>query len=134
MKRSWVTWTVSAVLALSLATNAVLLLALKHRQQPQGKPEVLIWTFGGMLGYHGINSAGVAHFENALGGGPPGRFAMPHYPVERMMLECDRLDQVFDLLRKDFAKLLDCVVGGDVSWRRNRLVRLRITRFVVPLL
>jgi isopenicillin-N N-acyltransferase-like protein len=37
--------------------------------QPQGKPEVLIWTFGGMLGYHGINSAGVGKFENALGGG-----------------------------------------------------------------
>jgi predicted choloylglycine hydrolase len=68
--------------------------------QPQGKPEVLIWTFGGMLGYHGMNSAGVAHFENALGGGPPGRFGMPHYPVERMMLECERLEQVFDLLQR----------------------------------
>lgn len=68
--------------------------------QPKGKPDVLIWTFGGMLGYHGMNSAGVAHFENALGGGPPSRFGMPHYPVERMMLECDSLEQVFDLLRK----------------------------------
>jgi isopenicillin-N N-acyltransferase-like protein len=68
--------------------------------QPQGKPEVLIWTFGGMLGYHGMNSAGVAHFENALGGGPASRFGISHYPVERMMLECNRLDQIFDLLRK----------------------------------
>ena len=68
--------------------------------QPQGKPEVLIWTFGGMLGYHGMNSVGLAHFENALGGGPRSRFGLPHYPVERMMLECDRLEQVFDLLRK----------------------------------
>ena len=68
--------------------------------QPQGKPDVLLWTFGGMLGYHGMNSAGVAHFENALGGGPPSRFGISHYPVERMMLECSRLEQVFELLGK----------------------------------
>ena len=67
--------------------------------KPQDKPEVLMWTFGGMLGYHGVNSAGLAHFENALGGGPSNRFGIPHYPVERMMLECDRLDRAIDLLR-----------------------------------
>jgi isopenicillin-N N-acyltransferase-like protein len=78
----------------------IIQLAYVLHLQPHGKPEVLIWTFGGMLGYHGLNSAGVAHFENALGGGPRTRFGLPHYPVERMMLECDRLDQVFDLLRK----------------------------------
>ena len=38
--------------------------------KPVNKPEVLTWTFGGMIGYHGMNSAGVAHFANALGGGP----------------------------------------------------------------
>jgi isopenicillin-N N-acyltransferase-like protein len=78
----------------------VIQLAYVLHLEPQGKPEVLIWTFGGMLGYHGLNSAGVAHFENALGGGPRTRFGLPHYPVERMMLECVRLEQVFDLLRK----------------------------------
>jgi isopenicillin-N N-acyltransferase-like protein len=67
--------------------------------QPQGKPEIIMWTFGGMLGYHGMNSAGVAHFENALGGGPSNRFGIPHYPVERMMLECDRLERAIYLLR-----------------------------------
>jgi isopenicillin-N N-acyltransferase-like protein len=80
--------------------HEVIQLAYVLHLQPQGKPEVLIWTFGGMLGYHGINSAGVAHFENALGGGPRTRFGLPHYPVERMMYECERLEQVFDLLRK----------------------------------
>jgi len=59
---------------------------------------MLMWTFG-MLGYHGMNSAGVAHFESASGGGPDNRFGIPHYPVERMMLECDRLDRATDLLR-----------------------------------
>ena len=67
--------------------------------QPRNKPEVLIWTFGGMIGYHGINSVGIAHFANALGGGPAGKFAMPHYPVKRMMLECKSLDQAAELLR-----------------------------------
>jgi isopenicillin-N N-acyltransferase-like protein len=67
--------------------------------QPKNKPEVLLWTFGGMIGYHGMNSAGIAHFANALGGGPQSRFAMPHYPVKRMMLECARLSEAVDLLR-----------------------------------
>lgn len=66
--------------------------------QPQNKPEVLIWTFGGMIGYHGMNSAGIAHFANALGGGPASRFAMPHYPVKRLMLECTTAQQAVDLL------------------------------------
>ncbi|MCP5117847.1 MAG: hypothetical protein GY953_44070 [bacterium] len=68
--------------------------------KPPGKPEVLIWTFGGMIGYHGMNSAGVAHFANALGGGPGGQFAMPHYPVKRMMLECTRMTEILELFER----------------------------------
>jgi isopenicillin-N N-acyltransferase-like protein len=67
--------------------------------KPKNKPEVLIWTFGGMIGYHGMNSAGVAHFANALGGGPKGRFGLPHYPVKRMMLECTSVQDAVQLLR-----------------------------------
>ena len=67
--------------------------------QPQNKPEVLIWTFGGMLGYHGMNSAGVAHFSNALSGGPRNQFGMPEYVYERLMLECSTTEQVIDVLR-----------------------------------
>jgi isopenicillin-N N-acyltransferase-like protein len=68
--------------------------------QPENKPEVLIWTFGGMLGYHGMNSAGVAHFSNALSGGPRPQFGMPEYVYERLMLECSSTEQVIDVLRK----------------------------------
>jgi isopenicillin-N N-acyltransferase-like protein len=68
--------------------------------QPKDKPEVLIWTFGGMLGYHGMNSAGVAHFSNALSGGPSARFGMPEYLYERLMLECGSTEEVIDILRK----------------------------------
>lgn len=44
--------------------------------KPKNKPQVLIWNFGGMIGYHSMNSAGVAIFENALSEGgsvPPGK-------------------------------------------------------------
>ncbi len=68
--------------------------------EPVGKPAVLIWTFGGMLGYHGMNSAGVAHFSNALSGGPASQFGMPEYVYERLMLECSSVEQVIDSLRK----------------------------------
>jgi hypothetical protein len=35
-----------------------------------------------MLGYHGMNSAGVAHFSNALAGGPRNQIDMPEYVYE----------------------------------------------------
>jgi isopenicillin-N N-acyltransferase-like protein len=71
--------------------------------KPKSKPQVLIWTFGGMIGYHGMNSAGVAIFENALsenGEIPPGRFAMPHYPVKRMILESSSVEAALELFQK----------------------------------
>ena len=80
-------------------TSEVIPLAYVLHLQPKDKPEVLMWTFGGMIGYHGMNNAGVAHFANALGGGPQARFAMPHYPVKRMMLECSTVKQAAGLLR-----------------------------------
>jgi isopenicillin-N N-acyltransferase-like protein len=71
--------------------------------KPKSKPQVLIWTFGGMIGYHGMNSAGVAIFENALsdsGEVPRGRFAMPHYPVKRMILESSSVETALSLFEK----------------------------------
>jgi predicted choloylglycine hydrolase len=59
-----------------------------------------MWTFGGQIGYHGLNAAGVAHFANALGGGPAWKFGLSHYPVKRMMLERGTLAEVYDLLRR----------------------------------
>jgi isopenicillin-N N-acyltransferase-like protein len=70
------------------------------RLEPEGKPAVLMWTFGGMIGYHGLNAAGVAHFANSLGGGPVWKMALPHYPVKRLMLETHSLDDVLALLRR----------------------------------
>jgi isopenicillin-N N-acyltransferase-like protein len=55
-----------------------------------------------MIGYHGMNTTGVAIFENALserGAVPPGRFAMPHYPVKRMILESSSIEAALGLFR-----------------------------------
>jgi isopenicillin-N N-acyltransferase-like protein len=66
---------------------------------PSDRPEVLMWTFGGMIGYHGVNEYGVAHFANSLGGGPEWQFAISHYPLKRMILEQKSLDDVRQLIR-----------------------------------
>lgn len=68
--------------------------------QPRGKPALVMWTFGGQIGYHGLNGNGVAHFANSLGGGPSWKMGLPHYPVKRMMLEQSTLAGVFDVLRQ----------------------------------
>ena len=70
------------------------------RLVPASGPRLLMWTFGGMLGYHGMNEYGVAHFANSLGGGPAWRFALSHYPLKRMLLEQRCLADVRRLLKE----------------------------------
>jgi isopenicillin-N N-acyltransferase-like protein len=67
---------------------------------PKEGPRILMWTFGGHLGYHGMNSAGVAHFANALGGGPSWRLALPHYPVKRELLRQQTVAECLDVLER----------------------------------
>ena len=69
------------------------------RLEPEGKPALLMWTFGGMIGYHGLNANGVAHFANSLGGGPAWKMGLPHYPVKRMMLEQRTIEDVLAMLQ-----------------------------------
>ena len=71
---------------------------LKLRPRSPLKPKMLMWTFGGMLGYHGINSRGVAHFANALGGGPAWKLALSHYPLKRVLLEQISLRRVVSMM------------------------------------
>jgi isopenicillin-N N-acyltransferase-like protein len=70
------------------------------RLEPEGKPAVLMWTFGGMIGYHGLNTPGVAHFANSLGGGPAWQPGLPHYPIKRLMLEQQTVPDILALLRR----------------------------------
>ena len=79
---------------------AMMDLAYVLHLKPKDKPHVMMWTFGGMIGYSGINVCGVGHFANDLGGGPPPRFGMPHYPLKRLMLECTTLEEVRRLIRR----------------------------------
>ncbi len=65
---------------------------------PADRPELIMWTFGGQLGYHGLNEFGVAHCANALGGGPKWKFAPSHYPLKRLLLEQRTLDGVRQLM------------------------------------
>jgi isopenicillin-N N-acyltransferase-like protein len=66
---------------------------------PENHPEVIMWTFGGMLGYHGLNEHGVANFANSLGGGPPWLQGLSHYPLKRQILEQQNLAAVRNVVR-----------------------------------
>ncbi|MFN0197602.1 MAG: C45 family autoproteolytic acyltransferase/hydrolase [Planctomycetaceae bacterium] len=67
--------------------------------EPTDRPPLLIWTFGGMIGYHGLNAHGVAHFANSLGGGPKWKFALAHYPLKRLFLEQKNIDGVVNVMK-----------------------------------
>lgn len=53
---------------------------------PNNGPRMLTATFGGLLGYGGINSAGVGYMMNALANST-WRMGLPHYPVKRALLQ-----------------------------------------------
>lgn len=86
--------------------------------KPTGKPETLMWSFGGMIGYHGINEHGIGQFANDLGGGPARQFAMPHYPIKRLLMECcdmDQVNKVFDTIPVAVnANYVLCAGGGEI--------------------
>lgn len=64
-----------------------------------GRPAAIMWSFGGMIGYHGLNEHGVAHFANSLSGGPRWKYGLSHYPLKRRILEQRTLDEVVATMR-----------------------------------
>ena len=56
------------------------------RVRPDDGPPAVMATFAALVGYPGLNGAGVAHFQNALANGV-WRHALPHYPLKRVLLE-----------------------------------------------
>lgn len=66
--------------------------------QPDGLPEVLMWTFGGVLGNRGLNEHGIAQFADPLGGRPDWRTGIPHDPLRRMILEQPDVAAVHDVV------------------------------------
>lgn len=89
---------------------------------PHRGPRMLMATFGGLLGYGGINSDGIGYMMNALANGT-WRMGMPHYPVKRTLLEQSDIDgclQVFDR-----AKVGSC--GNNLLVDRQRLADVELT-------
>jgi isopenicillin-N N-acyltransferase-like protein len=56
------------------------------RINPDKGPRILMATFGGLIGYGGINSAGIGYMANALANSI-WRLQLPRYPVKRALLE-----------------------------------------------
>lgn len=62
-------------------------LAIMLRVRPNdGRPQALMFTFAGQLGYAGMNEHGLAHFNNALFD-YAWRLALPRQPLKRVLLE-----------------------------------------------
>src|SRR5205823_14582521 len=57
-----------------------------HVEPDQG-PAMLMCSFAGLVGYPGINEAGVSVFQNALSTRSWRGDAMPHYFMKRVLLE-----------------------------------------------
>ncbi|MBI3971669.1 MAG: hypothetical protein HY332_10315 [Chloroflexi bacterium] len=91
--------------------------------RPDDGPPMVMATFGGLVGYPGLNGAGVAFFQNALSNGV-WRHALPHYPLKRVLLEQDDVDGC--LRTVDRARLASCgnMVIGD---RHGRIVDVEAT-------
>jgi isopenicillin-N N-acyltransferase-like protein len=86
------------------------------RVRPDDGPPAVMATFGGLVGYPGVNAAGVAHFQNALSNGV-WRHALPHYPMKRVLFEQTDVDGCLRVF--DRAPLASCgnYVLGDRSGR-----------------
>lgn len=70
---------------------------------PDNDQQILMWTFAGLVGYHGINASGLGIFCNSLPEPPSnGTFTpdsvIPGYAVKRLMLEQTTIEEVLDLL------------------------------------
>jgi len=84
-------------------------LGLVLRIRPAAGPRLLLFTFPGLLGYHGLNSHGVAHFANALPA-RPWRLALPHYPLKRLALATASVAESLGLM----ARVPVCSTGNYV--------------------
>jgi isopenicillin-N N-acyltransferase like protein len=78
--------------------NADLLIML--RVEPDDAPPALMCTFAGLVGYPGINAAGITVFQNALSTSQWRLRGMPHYLLKCVLLEQVTLAGCIDVLRE----------------------------------
>jgi isopenicillin-N N-acyltransferase-like protein len=101
--------------------NADLLVML--RVEPDDAPPALMCTFAGLVGYPGINAAGIAVFQNALSTSQWRPRGMPHYLLKRVLLEQVTLAGCMDVLRN--ARL--CSSTNYVLADRNTVLAVETT-------
>lgn len=92
------------------------------RVEPERGPLMLMATFAGLLGYGGVNSAGVGIMQNSLANSV-WRFGLPHYPLKRAFLEQESVAGC--LAQLDCASLGSC--GNYVICDRERVVNFETT-------
>lgn len=110
-------------------------LVVMLRIEPERGPRILTATFAGLIGYGGINSAGVGFMHNSLANAT-WRLGLPHYPLKRAFLEQESIAGCLAALDRaplascanyvlvDRAQILDvettpdgyAVVGSGTSW------------------
>jgi len=93
--------------------------AILLRVKPgDGRPQAMMFTFAGQLGYSGMNEYGLAHFANALYDftWKPG---LPHYPLKRLMLEQRTIQDCVGLLARhrtcSAANVMLCDGSGNIG-------------------
>ncbi len=98
-------------------------LGIVLRVRPNDGPPMVMATFGGLVGYPGMNAAGVAFFQNALSSGV-WRHALPHYPMKRVLLEQRDVEGCLAVIeRATLASSGNCVLGD----RTGRILDVEAT-------
>jgi isopenicillin-N N-acyltransferase-like protein len=91
--------------------------------EPDHGPSMLMCTFGGLVGYSGLNSAGVAAFQNALSTPAWRASGIPHYFMKRRLLEQTTLSGCLDAV----ARARTCSSGNYVLADRDAVVDVEVT-------
>lgn len=91
------------------------------RVTPERGPRMLMATFGGLLGYPGINDAGVGFMQNSLTNSV-WRFGLPHYPMKRRLLEQSSVEECLAVMKA--SPVGSC--GNYVLVDRNRAIDVEL--------
>lgn len=98
---------------------------------PEGENQILMWTFAGLLGYHGMNDAGLAFFCNSLPQPPQSSRCLPEemqpgYLTKRLMLENQSIDRVLNLFDKLNPYISPFGPANYVMCDRHRIVDIEL--------
>jgi isopenicillin-N N-acyltransferase-like protein len=69
------------------------------RLRPTGGPEILMFTHAGIVGYIGMNAAGVGHVQNQLYRSADAAYGLSQYFIHRRLLEFDTTEDAVDWLQ-----------------------------------